>query len=83
MFVDRSSYSGAPFYWLRSLGYLEEAEQWVNDRYGGKIVIDAAHREMITILKNYRTRPEVLSEAGNLGSHWLRSRTSSGSPYRS
>ena len=22
-FVDRSSYSGAPFYWLRSLGYLE------------------------------------------------------------
>lgn len=63
-FVDRSSYSGAPFYWLRSLGYLEEAEQWVNDRYGGKIVIDAAHREMITILKNYRTRPEVLSEAG-------------------
>lgn len=63
-FVDRSSYSGAPFYWLRSLGYLEEAEQWVNDRYGGKIVIDAAHREMIAILKNYRTRPEVLSEAG-------------------
>lgn len=63
-FVDRSSYSGAPFYWLRSLGYLEEAEQWVNDRCGGKIVIDAAHREMITILKNYRTRPEVLSEAG-------------------
>lgn len=62
-FVDRSSYSGAPFYWLRSLGYLEEAEQWVNDQYGGKIVIDAAHREMITILKNYRTRPEVLSEA--------------------
>ena len=62
-FVDRSSYSGAPFYWLRSLGYLEEAEQWVNDRCGGKIVIDAAHREMITILKNYRTRPEVLSEA--------------------
>ena len=41
-FVDRSSYSGAPFYWLRSLGYLEEAEQWMNDRYGGKIVIDAA-----------------------------------------
>ena len=62
-FVDRSSYSGAPFYWLRSLGYLEEAEQWVNDQYGGKIEIDAAHREMITILKNYRTRPEVLSEA--------------------
>lgn len=62
-FVDRSSYSSAPFYWLRSLGYLEEAEQWVNDQYGGKIVIDAAHREMITILKNYRTRPEVLSEA--------------------
>ena len=62
-FVDRSSYSGAPFYWLRSLGYLEEAEQWVNDRYGGKIVIDAVHREMITILKNYRTRPEALSEA--------------------
>ena len=63
-FVDRSSYSDAPFYWLRSLGYLEEAEQWVNDWYGGKIVIDAAHREMIAILKNYRTRPEVLSEAG-------------------
>ncbi|WP_273116751.1 hypothetical protein [Actinomyces dentalis] len=62
-FVDRSSYSDAPFYWLRSLGYLEEAEQWVNDRYGGKIVIDAVHREMITILKNYRTRPEALSEA--------------------
>ena len=62
-FVDRSSYSVAPFYWLRSLGYLEEAEQWVNSRDGGKIVIDAAHREMITILKNYRTRPEVLSEA--------------------
>ena len=62
-FIDRSSYSDAPFYWLRSLGYLEEAEQWVNDRYGGKIVIDAVHREMITILKNYRTRPEVLSEA--------------------
>ena len=62
-FVDRSSYSDAPFYWLRSLGYLEEAEQWVNDQYGGKIVIDAAHREMITILKNYRTRPEALSEA--------------------
>ena len=62
-FIDRSSYSDAPFYWLRSLGYLEEAEQWVNDRYGGKIVIDAVHREMITILKNYRTRPEALSEA--------------------
>ena len=62
-FVDRSSYSDAPFYWLRSLGYLEEAEQWVNDRYGGKIVIDAVHREMITILKNYHTRPEALSEA--------------------
>ena len=62
-FVDRSSYSVAPFYWLRSLGYLEEAEQWVNSRDGGKIEIDAAHREMITILKNYRTRPEALSEA--------------------
>lgn len=61
-FVDRSSYSDAPFYWLRSLGYLEEAEQWMNDRCGGKIEIDATHREMITILKNYRTRPEVLSE---------------------
>jgi len=62
-FVDRSSYSDAPFYWLRSLGYLEEAEQWMNDRCGGRIEIDATHREMITILKNYRTRPEVLSEA--------------------
>ena len=61
-FVDRSSYSDAPFYWLRSLGYLEEAEQWMNDRCGGRIEIDATHREMITILKNYRTRPEVLSE---------------------
>ena len=53
-FVDRSSYSDAPFYWLRSLGYLEEAEQWMNDRCGGRIEIDATHREMITILKNYR-----------------------------
>lgn len=61
-FVDRSSYSDAPFYWLRSLGYLEEAEQWMNDRCGGKIEIDATHREMIMILKNYRTRPEVVSE---------------------
>ena len=61
-FVDRSSYADAPFYWLRSLGYLEEAEQWVNDRCGGKIEIDSTHREMLTILKNYRTRPEILSE---------------------
>ena len=62
-FIFRETHDDATFYWLRSLGYLEEAEQWVNSRCSGKIKIDTAHREMITILKNYRTRPEVLSEA--------------------
>ena len=61
-FIFRETHDDATFYWLRSLGYLEEAEQWVNSRCSGKIKIDTAHREMITILKNYRTRPEALSE---------------------
>ena len=64
--LDRSSYDTAPFYWLRSLGYVEQARKWEQERLvrsAGRASVDVSSLDDLTDLMNrLATNPESLSD---------------------
>lgn len=64
--LDRSSYDTAPFYWLRSLGYVEQARKWEQERLArsaGRASVDVGSLDGLTNLMNrLATNPESLSD---------------------
>lgn len=64
--LDRSSYDTAPFYWLLSLGYVEQARKWEQERLvgsAGRASVDVGSLDDLTDLMNrLATNPESLSD---------------------
>ena len=64
--LDRSSYDTAPFYWLLSLGYIEQARKWEQERLvgsAGRASVDVGSLDDLTDLMNrLATNPESLSD---------------------
>lgn len=64
--LDRSSYDTAPFYWLLSLGYIEQARKWEQERLvgsAGRASVDVGSLDGLTDLMNrLATNPESLSD---------------------
>lgn len=59
-FIETDAYDDAPFYWLRSLGYLEQAKKWAKDaEKDAKFVSDL--QEFIA------ARERLVSDPNNLG----------------
>ena len=64
--LDRSSYDTAPFYWLRSLGYIEQARNWAQGRLArssGRASVDVGSLDGLTdLMKRLATNPESLKD---------------------
>lgn len=64
--LDRSSYDTAPFYWLRSLGYVEQARNWAQGRLArssGRASVDVGSLDGLTdLMKRLATNPESLKD---------------------
>ena len=64
--LDRSSYDTAPFYWLRSLGCIEQARNWAQGRLArssGRASVDVGSLDGLTdLMKRLATNPESLKD---------------------
>ena len=64
--LDRSSYDTAPFYWLRSLGYVEQARKWAQERLArsaGRASVDVGSLDDLTdLMKRLATNPKSLND---------------------
>jgi hypothetical protein len=65
--LDRTSYETAPFYWLRSLGYVEQARNWAQERRlarsAGRASVDVGSLDGLTnLMKRLATNPESLED---------------------
>jgi len=64
--LDRSSYDIAPFYWLRSLGCIEQARNWAQGRLArssGRASVDVGSLDGLTdLMKRLATNPESLKD---------------------
>ena len=64
--LDRSSYDTAPFYWLRSLGYVEQARNWAQGRLArssGRASVDVGSLDGLTdLMKRLAADPESLND---------------------
>lgn len=61
--VDRHSYPEAPYYWLRSLGYLEAAKSWVEEAapsIGSALPDDVKHEleTALAVIRKFEETPE-------------------------
>mgnify|MGYP007128750781 CR=1 FL=1 len=64
--LDRSSYDTAPFYWLCSLGYVEQARTWAQERLVRSVdraSVDVGSLDGLTdLMKRLATNPESLKD---------------------
>ncbi|WP_314814531.1 hypothetical protein [Arachnia propionica] len=65
--LDRTSYETAPFYWLRSLGCIEQARNWAQERRlarsAGRASVDVGSLDGLTnLMKRLATNPESLED---------------------
>lgn len=64
--LDRSSYDTAPFYWLCSLGYVEQARTWAQERLvrsADRASVDVGSLDDLTdLMKRLATNPESLKD---------------------
>jgi hypothetical protein len=62
IFVNKEKIEEAPFYWLRSLGYLIEAKDWKTEHNKIDLTITAQHKSLINIANKFRDTPQILTE---------------------
>lgn len=64
--LEVTSHKEAAFYWLRSMGYLEQAQRLAERLGAGARPVDGTHREIVALSRRLREDPEHLN-AQDLG----------------
>lgn len=58
--LDRTSYETAPFHWLRSLGYIEQARTWAGE-YQPELLDDDSFKRLCDLMKRLESKPADLT----------------------
>lgn len=66
--LEVTSHKEAAFYWLRSMGYLDQAQRFADGLGAGARLVDDQHRDIVDLSRRLREGPEHLSfrELGRL-----------------
>lgn len=60
--LDRTSYETAPFHWLRSLGYVEQARDWAKGRAAGMPLPLDSLNDLVCLMERLATDPTGLDD---------------------
>ncbi|MCW6190076.1 hypothetical protein, partial [Klebsiella pneumoniae] len=62
IFVNKEKIEEAPFYGLRALCSLIEANDWTTEHNKNDLTITAQHKSLITLANTFRDTPPILTE---------------------